>query len=180
VLLAGAVVLAGCGDRRTTPPSLAGPATAGPSRLVAYQSAGLALRVPGGWFVNAGTPPLVATASAGLAEVAVWRYPRVQPLPGTVAELRRVLPSLLAAVRARDPAFRLEGSRTLRIDGHPALQVVGVEHVAGALRRVRSDHVFAFAGEVVVDAYAPVAGFAAANRSGFVPMLHSLRLVRPR
>jgi hypothetical protein len=79
-------------------------------------------------------------------------------------------------VRARDPAFELEGSRTLRVDGHPALQVVGLEHIAGAVRRVRSDHVFAFGGEVVLDAYAPVAAFAAANRAGFVPILHSLRL----
>jgi hypothetical protein len=176
-LLAGAVILVGCGNRRTAPLGLTGSVTpVGGSRVVAYQPEGVAFRVPSGWFVRAGAPPLVASASAGLAEVAVWRYPRVQPLPGTPAQLRRALPSLLAAVRARDSGFRLEGSRTLRIDHHPALQVVGVENVAGAVRRVRSDHVFAFGGEVVLDAYAPLATFAAANRSGFIPILHSLRL----
>ena len=179
LLVAGAVILAGCGNRRTAPLSPAAPSNpttsttaVGPSRLVGFGREGD--RLPGPARLAC---PLRHAASGGNGELGPGRGCRVAlPAFAAAAEVRRTAEPgaalLLAAVRARDPAFALEGSRTLRVDGHPALQVVGLEHVAGAVRRVRSDHVFAFGGEVVLDAYAPVAAFAVANRTGFVPILH--------
>lgn len=180
MLLAGTVMLVGCGNHRTPLPPVTQAALGGGTRPVPFVREGLFLAAPRPWFVTPGTAPQVVTLSSGPANVVVWRYVRAQPLPRTEQDVRRLMPALLGAVRARDPTFSLQEIRALRLAGHPALQVVGIESLAGEVRRVRSDHIFAFGSEFVIDAYAPQASFYETNRAAFVPILHSLRLGRPR
>ena len=174
LVLALSAALGGCADRRTRPPDLLSLRLPGAAHRVQYP--GLSFVLPAGWFTAPAQTPLLATAGTGLARVAFWRYPRLVPVPRTRAELRAALPSLLAAVRARDPTYVSLGARPTTVGGHPALQVVGEETVSGSRRKVRSEHVFAYGAEVVVDAYAPPAQFRAVNRDAFVPLLRSLTL----
>jgi hypothetical protein len=44
---------------------------------------------------------------------------------------------------------------------------------------VRSTHLYAHGGELVVDAYAPPGEYAKVDRAVFGPLLRSLRLTRP-
>lgn len=178
--LAAAAALAGCGDARTRPPDLVAPARVPGYARVSLPSAGIRLRrSPSSWRVAAGQPPLVATISSGDGEVAIWRYQRVQPLPATPVATRAALAALLAAVRARDPAIRVLRTKVSSVDGHPALVLIADETIDGSPRETRSTHVFAYGAEVVFDAYAPVADFAAADRAVFLPMVHSAALRRP-
>jgi len=180
VLLLVAAALGACGEHRTPPPVLTDPIgrSAG-TQTLRYPAAGLVLRVPRGWYVVPGTPPMVMTATSGLAVVTVWRYPRTEPLPRTRRALRLALNGLLGAVRARDSTFRLESSKVLSLAHRPAVQVVGEETVDGQPRRVRSEHIYAFGAETVIDALAPVGQFRAVNQQVFVRMLRGVRVGRP-
>jgi hypothetical protein len=180
LLGAGAAALAGCGDARTPPPDMARPAAPTGYKTVRFAALGLALRrVPANWLVQGGQPPLVATISSGTATLAVWRYPRTQPLPRTHAELKRALGALLAAVSGRPGNFRALRARVTRVAHQPALMLLGVQTIDGNERETRSAHVYAYGSELVLDAYAPAAWFAAADRGAFVPIVRSLALRKP-
>jgi hypothetical protein len=177
---AAALALCACGNERTPRPDVATPGPPLGSTAASYPKAGIRFAAPGGWKTTPGTLPLVSTSQTGQATVAVWRYPRTEPLPVTSADLRRARRSLLKAVRTRDKTFRLKSARIKRIRRHPAIEVVGDETVAKHPRRVRSTHIFALGSEVVVDGYAPVAVFRRIDRTVFRPLVRSLRIGRPR
>jgi hypothetical protein len=176
---AAATLLAGCGNAQVRPPDVSVPVRPAGSTPAAYDAQGVRLAVPGGWHARAGTAPLVTTVQSGPAIVAIWRYPRSETLPATRGQLVQARDLLLAAARARDPSFRAKRTTITRLDRHPAVEVRGAESVGGLPRMVRSMHVYAFGGEVVVDAYAPPAVFARVDREAFRPLLRSLRLRAP-
>jgi hypothetical protein len=178
-----ALALPACGNERTPAPDTATPLTPQGSALVRYPQAGVRFATPGRWDRVAGQAPLVATVSSGRATIAVWRFPRAEPLPTSAAELRRARRTLLAAARARDPSFRARRTRgvtTRRVGGLRALEVRGTGTVEGQARAVRSLHVYGFDGEVVVDALAPPAQFERVDREVFGPLLRSVRLSAPQ
>ena len=166
--------LSGCGNSRTPVPSLLRPAPPDGFRTLRYPAAGVTLRVPGNWTVIGERPPLITVIASGGAVVALWRYPRSEPLPTTFGQLARARRRLLAAARARQPALRVIRSRALRIDHLPAIELDAFERVGGMLRRVRSTHVFVMGAEIVLEEYSPVALFHRLDHAVFSPVRKSL------
>jgi hypothetical protein len=179
LVLVACLLAAGCGNQQQRPPVVGAPATPNGSTPVAFDKRGVRFAAPGGWHVQAGTAPLVATVQSGSALIAVWRYPRTEPLPASSAQLTQARDLLLQAAKARDATFRPLRSAITKLGSHPAIQVRGTETISGQARTVRSTHVYAFGAEVVVDAYAPAAVFGRVDRSAFVPLVRSLRLRAP-
>jgi hypothetical protein len=174
-----ACLLAGCGNRQGTPPDVSAPARPNGATPVTFAQAGVRFAAPGGWHVQAGTAPLVATVQSGTALVAIWRYPRTEPLPATRPQLTQARDLLLQAAKARDATFSAAGSAITKLGSHPAIQIRGTETLSGQPRSVRSTHVYAFGAEVVVDAYAPASVFGQVDREAFRPLVRSLRLAAP-
>ena len=173
------LALAGCGNQQQRPPVVGPPAQPNGSTRVSFDTAGIRFAAPGGWHVQSGTAPLVATVQSGSALIAVWRYPRAEPLPATHSQLTQARDLLLQAATARDGTFAAAKTAITKLGSHPAIQVRGSETVSGNPRAVRSTHVYAFGAEVVVDAYAPANVFAQVDRSAFLPLVRSLRLRSP-
>jgi hypothetical protein len=179
IACAAAVLAAGCGNQQSQPPDASVPVQPAGSTPAAFATQGVRFAVPGGWHLLAGTAPLVATAQSGTAMVAVWRYPRTEPLPKTGAQLTQARDLLLQAAKARDTTFTAARTAITKLGAHPAIQVRGTETVSGQARTVRSTHIYAFGAEVVVDAYAPADVFGRVDRDAFGPLLRSLRLRSP-
>ena len=100
--LVPAVALAGCGNSRTPVPDVTRAiAPAGWTRAD-YPAAGLRVSLPRGWALASGTAPSVASATSGRATVALWRYPRTEPLPRTHVQLEGARRALVTAARGRD------------------------------------------------------------------------------
>ena len=179
LLLGACVLLAGCGNEQARPPDISAPAHPAGATPVSFAPQGIRLAAPGGWKVQPGQAPLVATIQSGPAQIAIWRYPRTEPLPKTAAQLAQARDLLLQAARARDSTFKESRTTITKVGGHPAIQVRGTETLAGQPRNVRSTHVYAFGGEVVVDAFAPAGVFGQVDREAFRPLVKSLRLQAP-
>jgi len=177
--LLACVLLAGCGNEQGEPPDIAVPARPAGTTQVAFDAQGVRFAAPGGWHVQAGQAPLVATIQSGTAQIAVWRYPRTEPLPKSGAQLTQARDLLVQAAKARDQTFKDAKTAITKLDGHPAIQLRGTETVSGQARTVRSTHVYAFGAEVVVDAFAPAAVFGQVDREAFRPLVSSLRLRAP-
>lgn len=177
--LCAAALLAGCGNDRTPPPDVATPVAATTGTTERSDAAGLEFTVPVGWNLRQGEPPLVATITSGRASVSIFRYPRTEPLPRSRAELDDAVEALAGAARQRDPGFRVVARDRARVDGRPAVVLRGTEVVAGEPRTVRSTHVYAFGGEVVVDAFAPAEDFPPTDAGAFRALVRSLRLTDP-
>ena len=172
-------MLGGCGAARTAAPDVSVPQVPVGATAHVFAALGLTFSTASNWQYSAGAAPLVATTFSGQAQVALWRYPRVERLPHTSAQLRAARDALLGATRARDPGFVLLSAVITRVARHPAVMLVGRESVAGQLRTVRSVHVYAYGAELVIDAFAPPALFPMADRDLFVPLVGSVTLKAP-
>ena len=175
--LAGAA--SGCAASRTPAPNLTRPVAPGASVPRDFPSLGLGFRSAGNWSYDPGQPPLVALMTSGQALLAIWRYPRTEPLPVGLAALRQARHALVAAAQARDATFVAEQNRIFRLDGQPAIELLGRETVAGQPRRLRSVHVYAHGAEFVIDALAPAGYFPGVDADEFVPFLDTLRFLAP-
>ena len=179
-LFACVLAIAGCGNEQQNPPDVVAPARAtGAMESQAFAPAGIEFLAPADWHVQAGQGPLVATVQSGPAQIAVWRYPRSEPLPKTGEQLDEARDLLLKAAKARDQTFKEARTAIARLDGHPMIQVRGTETVSGQPRTVRSTHVYAFGAEVVVDAFAPPGVFDQVDAEAFRPLVRSLKLRAP-
>jgi hypothetical protein len=175
-----ATVVAGCGNDRVPAPDVATPGPPIGHFDVSYPKFGIEFVAPKGWHVTEGSGTLVTTVQTGQATIAIWRYPREEPLPATAAALRRARRELIAAAKRRDKTFKVGTSRFLRIRHAPAIQLVGRENVGRSRYRVRSTHVFAHAAEIVVDSYAPPKYFPRVDKTVFKPLLKSLKVSKPK
>lgn len=180
VLTAAALVLAGCGNERTPAPDVKTPGPPIGTTQARYPEHGIAFKAPGGWRLAPGSEPLVATVQTGQATIAVWRYPRTEPLPRSQTHLAAARDALIAAAQARDASFKPIKTAVTEVDGAPAVQVRATETIDGQPRTVRSTHVYKRGAEVVVDAYAPEKDFRRVDAQAFRPMLRSLRITAPR
>jgi len=182
-LLTAAIALAalttGCGAERQAAPDPNRPLPPDKFGRAVYTGPGVAFEAPLAWPRSTGNPPLVATITSGRATIAVWRYPRREPLPVTRGELRPLVKALVEAARARDRTLSVETSRIVRVGRLEGIEIVGTETINGQRRRVRSVHVFDRKAEVVVDAFAPPAEFDALNRRVFQPVISSLIVTNP-
>lgn len=177
--LAGLSLAPGCGSEKSKPPVVTTPGPPIGTNPERFPGAGLAFRAPAGWNVTPGQPPLVATVSTGRATIAIFRYPRSEPLPKTPADLNAAADALAGAAKIRDASFAELKRGHLEVDRQPAVVLRGTETVDGQPRTVRSTHVYGFAGEVVVDATAPAADFKRIDDQAFRPLVRSLRLAKP-
>ena len=176
--LVAATALTACGNTRTTPPDVAAPQQPKGVHLASYPTAGLALTIPDNWRAEQGTSPLVASIASGSATVAVWRYPRTEPLPASARAFRTAKDALVHAAQARDKTLKITRARVTRFHGRPALELVGTETIAGERRMVRSTHIFRDRSEIVVEALAPPGSFAALDPTVFAPIVRSLKIQR--
>ena len=172
---------AGCGERAKPPPDVRTPLLPVGSRKVILGAGEVRFRGPVNWTDVVPRPPRLGGIESRRAILAVWRYPRTEPLPQGRAQLARVGDLLLAEVRRRDPTFALEeGPRLTRRAGAPAIELAGSQTIAGVRVRVRSSHVFGHGAEVVLDAYAPPERFETLDRFVFEPALRTLELRAPQ
>jgi len=179
-VLAAAALTAGCGRDRLEPPDPARPASALDPAERRYPAAGLRFEAPDDLTFDAGQAPLVASTASGSASIAIWRYPRTEPLPRSEAALDAAADALVDAIKRRDPSFEQVGEvRRVRVDGARGLEVLGTQRVLGRVRRVRSTHLYAKQAEVVVDAYSAPRDFAGADRALFGPLVDSLKIDPP-
>lgn len=178
-LLAATVALAGCGNEATPAPDVTTPGPRLGSNPVSFPEHGLTFDAPAGWSLNRGQPPLVATVATGQATIAIWRYPRSEELPDSPQELEAARESLLQAAKQRDPSFEVIKAANARVDGRPAVQVRAKETIEEQLRVVRSTHVYAEGGEIVIDAFAGPDDFRRVDADVFRPLLRSLNITTP-
>ena len=174
VVLLGA--LAGCGNARTVAPDAATPVRPTAARTEAVPAQGITFQTATNWTLQPGTAPMVAVTSSGQATVAIWRYPRTEPLPRTAGQLRAARAALVGAARVRDPGLKVSAADILRIGRHPAIVLLARERIGGQPRTVRSAHVYAFGSEYVIDAYAPPDDFDVVDGTEFLPLLRSVVL----
>jgi len=178
-LAALTLLASGCGNERQTPPaaSTVPPPTA--AEAVTDAADGLAFEAPGGWQRTDGDAPLVSTLQTGRAMIAVWRYPRSEPLPSTRKQLTAAREALLAAAKARDASFKEIRSAVTKVAGNDAVQIRGTETIEGRARTVRSTHIYAQGAEVVVDAIARGEEFRRVDAQIFRPFLRSVKITAP-
>ena len=174
-----ACVPAGCGNERTKPPETQAPDPPAGERTDRYPKAGITFRAPANWPQLQEQGLRVGGIQSKRATLAIWRYPRAEPLPDTDAELKEVERLLIERVKRRDPAFTLTKSTRLRRGGARAIELVGRQTAAGLPYGVRSSHVFFADHEIVFDGYAPPQFFERVDETVFVPLLESLKLRRP-
>jgi hypothetical protein len=163
----------GSGSSNTTTTTSAGASGSFPAQ-------GISFTPPADWSVDQGTGHLVATAQAGQATVAVWRYPRGEKLPKSKLELQAARDALLKASTRRDVTFEQIKTAATTIAGEPAVQIRAREHIAGQPRTVRSTHIYADGAEIVVDAYADADSFRKVDADVFRPLLRSLHVAPPK
>jgi len=180
IVLVAATLLAGCGNDRTSPPDTDSIAAPKGFRVVEFDKAGVSLKEPRNWPQTAGAGTRLATFSAGQGQIALWRYPRTEPLPETRAQLDATRRSLIAQVQARDPTFDLTSSRLIQRKGLRAVELVGVGTNQGVQRSIRSLHAYGHKAEVVLDAFAPTKDFPRVDQQSFRPVMRSLKLRAPR
>jgi hypothetical protein len=156
--IAIALLAAGCGAERPSLPSAEIPAKAATTEL-SYPRFGIAFEVPQATQVQTTPRPEVARVSFDQAFVAVYAYRREEQLPRDEVELSEARRRLVEEVRRRDERFELVSSRLTRVDGAPAVELVGDQTITRARLRTRSLHVYKGEVEYVFDMAAPVGRF---------------------
>jgi hypothetical protein len=179
-MLAAALVLGGCGNERGRSPDTTTPDLPLGSKVVRLPKAGVRFTAPANWPGLTPRGKRAGGIQSRSATVAVWRYPRSEPLPADRAALAEVRGLLVQRVKRRDPGFTVTATRLVRRGGADGIEIVGRERIGGRRFGVRSAHLFSDGAEVVIDAYAPPASFARLDAAVFRPLLRSLRLRAPR
>jgi hypothetical protein len=179
LLAALAALAAGCGNERQRAPQTPGAAPPSGKRTVQLRRYGVTFVRPANWGLAEAQPPQIGAVTSGPVAVVLWRYPRDERLPVSSSELERARSALVAAARGRDASLKVLRARVVRVDGAPGVELLATERIGIARRQVRSTHLYAHGGELVVDAYAPPAEFSKVDRAVFGPLLRSLRLTRP-
>jgi len=169
-----AALLGACGAERREV-RFADGREAGPTRAIRLPSAGISFRAPRrAPLARQRRGPRVARVTFDEAVVGLFAYRRREQLPRTQAELEAARRRLVAEVRG--PDYRLIRSRTTRVDGARAIELVGDQTISRRRVRTRSLHVFRGSGEYVIEMIAPVGTFGRYDRVLFTPLVRSLRL----
>jgi len=171
-----ACLLAACGTERTVLPDPNAPPT-GASREIDFPRAGVSVRLRRPIDVTRRPAPAVFRFSLPSgAVVSALAYPRDEPVPRSQADLRQARTRLVRAARSRDPRFRLQSARVVRVSGAPGVEVVGTQTLSGGRLQIRSVHLFKGSAEYVFELIGTRKAFGAADRTVFGPMLRTLEL----
>ena len=174
-LFLAALAGAGCGNERRDRLEL----EAEPAKKTVvreFPRAGVELELPENVTIRETDPPGVFYGSFGATVVSVFAYRRREQLPETDGQLRRALRRLKRATRDRDPDYRLRDSRTTRVAGSRAVELVGDQKLGTQALRTRSVHVYKGKAEYVLELLSPREDFARLDRELFEPALESVRL----
>ncbi|HEX4108852.1 MAG TPA: hypothetical protein VHX88_11995 [Solirubrobacteraceae bacterium] len=175
LVLIGIAALIGSDYPRERAPAISAPPSPAEFGFQRFSSAGLSLYAPLNWHLTPAAPPEVETMTAGPGIVAIWRYPRTQPLPRSAAALDLARNALSHAVVQRDPTVRISRDDITRINHRHAIMLLAREGIAGQVRDVRSAHIFAEHSEYVIDMISPPASFPRLDRTLFLPLLRTVR-----
>ncbi|MDX6639301.1 MAG: hypothetical protein QOF12_312 [Solirubrobacteraceae bacterium] len=179
VVLLSLAALPGCGNTPSKPPVVTTPSRVSGMVPQLLPAQGIGFQRPANWHYTAGQAPLLATVNSGLVTIAIWRYPRAEPLPTTAAQLATARNALVAAAKARDPTLKVIKAKGTRAAHHPAVVIIADETVAGQPRRVRSTHIYGAGSEYVVDAFAPADQYAQVETPVFRALVRSVKLSKP-
>jgi hypothetical protein len=169
------LALIGCGNERTAVPDVRH-ADAPKGTHAVRLGDGTSFRAPANWSILAAEGARSGGVQSKTATLAVWRYPRSEPLPETAEELDGARTRLEQRITERDTSFELTHSEVNKRAGADAIELIGRETIAGLPFGVRSTHVFKGGQEVVVDAYAPPEDFERVDSTVFEPAIASLEL----
>jgi hypothetical protein len=176
VALLCACLVAACGAEQTVLPD-PNAAPTGAVQKLTFPKAGMSLEVRRPLQVHRRSAPEVFRfAMPSGAQVSAFAYSRSEPLPKTRAQLRDANSRLEAATRRRDPTFKVEASRVVRINGVPGVEITGTQTLSGGRLDTRSVHLFRGSAEYVFELIAARKDFAKADRAVFSPMLETVRL----
>ena len=175
VLLVLAGLAAGCGTERADLPELH-PREGEPVSRLSYPRVGLSVSVPRTVPVQRRRAPGVFKATAAQWLVSAFAYRRREQLPRDRRELEQARRRLVRETRRRDRRYRLIRSRTTRVAGTRAIELVGDQTLSRARMRFRSLHLFKGRGEYVIELAAPPREARAATRRLFRPVIRSLRV----
>ncbi len=173
-LAAGLLLLAGCGNERVSSGSLFDVPEGKATRALSYPQAGLKVTVPKEFDVKAATPPQLFRASLNAAFISSFAYRRAEQLPKTREDLVAARRRLVDAAKKRDKTFRLKSDKLTKVDGAPAIELLGDQTIFKGRLRLRSLHVYRGNGEYVVELVAPVAAFARLDRASFPTIRRTL------
>ena len=168
--------LSACGSK---PADVGDPGTAKkPDKLevVKYPKAGMTFKGPSNWRRTPGVYPRVATLSSGEAVLAIFAYKRNEPAPPDKEALKTAKTRLLKQIKRRNKRYDVSVSRTRTIAGRPAIEVSGVQTLAGVQFKTRSVHIFKRNGEYVFEALAPRKQFDVLQKGVVKPVLTSIKL----
>ncbi len=167
---------AGCGNDRVASGSLFDVPSGTATQALSYPEAGLKVTVPKEFDVKASTPPQLFRASLNAAFISSFAYRRAEQLPKSLEELDAARRRLEEAAKKRDKTFRLKRSELTKVNGAPAVELLGDQTIFKGRLRLRSLHVYRGNGEYVVELVAPVAAFARLDRSSFPGIRRSLKV----
>ncbi len=149
-----AVAPAGCGNERSAARQLTAKPAAATQRLE-YPKVGLSLELPQNFRIQEAGRPGVFRALFGSATVSAFAYRRREELPGSQEDLEKALERLEKAAKERSPSFELSRSRTRRVGGARAIELLGRQTISRSRLRTRSLHIFKGRAEYVIELLAP-------------------------
>jgi hypothetical protein len=120
--------------------------------------------------------PGVFRGTAGDAFLSGFAYRRAEQLPRNRRELAAARRRLVAATRKRSRSYRSKSARYTRVDGAPAIELLGDQRLSSGRLRTRSLHVYKGRAEYVFELAAQAGDFAYLDRRVYRPIRRSLRL----
>ena len=170
-----AAVLAACGRDRQDPSGLTFEATAKTSSH-AYPRAGLRFRLPSNAVVRAAAAPGVFRAFIGDGFLAGFAYRRAEQLPRNQRELAAARRRLERTTKERNSSYRVLRSRTTRVAGARAVELLGDQRISNERLRTRSLHVYKGSAEYVFELGVPVEDFARLDSAIFPVLRDTLKV----
>jgi hypothetical protein len=174
--LTAALAAAGCGNDRVETGSVFDAKPGKATQALSYPDAGLKVTVPKEFDVKDSTAPQLFRASLDASFISAFAYRRKEQIPKEADELQEARRRLVAAAKRRDKSFKLKRSKVVNVNGVPGVELRGDQTIFRGRLHLRSLHLYKGNGEYVVELVAPVAAFAALERSSFPGILKSLKV----
>lgn len=175
LVVLAAALLPGCGRDRVRPADLEFKDT-GQTASASYPEVGMRFRHPVGVGLAPTEAPGIFRGAAGDAFLSGFAYRRAEQLPRNRRELAAARRRLVAATRGRSPSYRLRSARTTRVDGAPAVELLGDQSLSNGRLRTRSLHVYKGRVEYVLELAADAREFPRLDRAVYRPIRESLKL----
>ena len=175
LVVLAATSLAACGRDRLRPADFVFTA-AGRTTQASYPEAGMRFRVPANVGLAPTPAPGVFRGAAGDAFLSGFAYRRAEQLPRNARELAAARRRLVAAARRRSSSYRLRSSRSTRVDGARAVELLGEQRLSNGRLRIRSLHVYKGRAEYVIELAAGSREFGYLERTVYRSLKRTLRL----